>query len=487
MGPRTSQERRSLADIPYPSRADAQVFFPGYAADTSLAPPQATGRGVPLSRLLVLRSKPRFLLAAGTGTLVVALVVLQLAVMAGMKSTSTWVNATGAELWAIREGAGVYANIRPISDAQEAGLAGVTGVEAVIPATTWTASFLPIGREPVNAILNAWEPGALNLDLVTGRAPDAVGEIVVDTAFARAYGLDLGNHVALSSNGNERRTTVVGTTRGASLLVFQNVFTTPETIEAFRAGTERNAGDVEAAITELSRLAQNLRAGAADMRASVDSYRIFDATRTVDAVAGVLEDAAARADAARASLETFRQGLDPSEPTYLALRLAPSADPTAVITSAAKTSPDLTLLTPDAFRSDIEASSVGPFIPIFASLAVAAVLVGTLVLGMTLSIMVTESTRDYALLRSLGTTRGRLRRVVLGQGSYLVGTALVCGLGLGAGLVVVGHRVMPLLPTTLTPVVFVGVIAVAAVMLVVSSLIPVRRVQRVDPVVVFRS
>jgi putative ABC transport system permease protein len=94
--------------------------------------------------------------------------------------------------------------------------------------------------------------------------------------------------------------------------------------------------------------------------------------------------------------------------------------------------------------------------------------------------------REYAVLKALGATTGRLAGIVVGQVGWIVGLALTAATLTALALAAVLPAALPTVQLVVTPgsVVRVGVAALAAGGL--AALLPLRRVARVDPATAFR-
>ena len=126
--------------------------------------------------------------------------------------------------------------------------------------------------------------------------------------------------------------------------------------------------------------------------------------------------------------------------------------------------------------------TVGVIITIVNVLLLFAVLVAALGIANTLALSVIERTRELGLLRAVGMSRRRLRRMVRLEG-VLIGTfggvlGLVVGIAFGAALV----SVLPAENAELTlPVARLGLLLVAASALgILASALPARRAGRLD-------
>ncbi|MFI7589125.1 ABC transporter permease [Spongisporangium articulatum] len=123
--------------------------------------------------------------------------------------------------------------------------------------------------------------------------------------------------------------------------------------------------------------------------------------------------------------------------------------------------------------------------------ALVSLLVGAFIIANTFSMLVAQRTRELALLRAVGASRGQVLRVVLGEAVVLglFGSALGLGLGilLGQGLQALfatqGLQTdgAPVLPRTVIVSVLVGVLVT-----VLSAVLPGLRASRVAPVAALR-
>jgi putative ABC transport system permease protein len=122
-------------------------------------------------------------------------------------------------------------------------------------------------------------------------------------------------------------------------------------------------------------------------------------------------------------------------------------------------------------------------IAVFAALALLLASTGTY--GV-ISYVASSRTREYAIRIALGADRGRVTRLILGEGLRLTVIGLSIGLSLGFAVAPL-LRVMPVLvrppdvTTSLPPAIFIALIALA------SCLVPARRASAVDPMSTLRN
>jgi ABC-type antimicrobial peptide transport system permease subunit len=103
-----------------------------------------------------------------------------------------------------------------------------------------------------------------------------------------------------------------------------------------------------------------------------------------------------------------------------------------------------------------------------------------------MSLAVTARTREIGIRIALGADRGRVQRLVVGEGVALVGA----GAALGVAGALVCTRVLQSLLFDLSPsdpTVYVGIVMLLGAAATAASWVPARRASRVDPVVALRA
>jgi putative ABC transport system permease protein len=103
----------------------------------------------------------------------------------------------------------------------------------------------------------------------------------------------------------------------------------------------------------------------------------------------------------------------------------------AAVNEAAASDPLLTVSTDADYKAALS-SSVNQVLALFGALLGVAILIALFGISNTLTLSVIERTRESALMRALGLTRGQLRRMLLTEALYMALLAVVLGVGLGA-------------------------------------------------------
>lgn len=144
-----------------------------------------------------------------------------------------------------------------------------------------------------------------------------------------------------------------------------------------------------------------------------------------------------------------------------------------------------------AHRVDQLSAGAGALTTVFSAFAAVALFVAALVIANCFTIVLAQRAREMALLRCVGTTRGQVRRAVLGEAAVVGVVGSVLGLGLGIAL---GHltvrlsagSTLALEPLVLTPLALVLPLVVGVLVTVGSAVLPVRRAVHVAPVEALR-
>jgi putative ABC transport system permease protein len=146
----------------------------------------------------------------------------------------------------------------------------------------------------------------------------------------------------------------------------------------------------------------------------------------------------------------------------------------------------LTVQTRQSF-SDQERSGIkGMSAELMQIMTFAALVVGLAVVGLTLYAATLARLHEIGVMKALGSRTIRLTRLVVGQASWTVASALALAVVLELLLGFVLNRTKSTFPLVLEPGSVVRVALGAAVLAAIGALAPLRRVARVDPASVFR-
>jgi putative ABC transport system permease protein len=133
------------------------------------------------------------------------------------------------------------------------------------------------------------------------------------------------------------------------------------------------------------------------------------------------------------SVGDFARGFRPAGADMVFVNRAPGASAAASRTAvdAATASDPLLVVSTDADYKASLAGRVNQVLALFGALLGLAVLIALFGISNTLSLSVIERTRESALMRALGLTRGQLRWMLLTEALLMAALAIVLGAGLG--------------------------------------------------------
>ena len=173
--------------------------------------------------------------------------------------------------------------------------------------------------------------------------------------------------------------------------------------------------------------------------------------------------------------------------TYGMVVLLPDAGVPAVAAAIADQNPRLKVYTAEEFAKSIRKEIDESFIPVIAILVAIGFVVGTAVVGLTIYTATIERTREFGVMKAVGASAGFLYRIVLSQSAMLVAAGFLVGL-LGARILAdLAAEAVPEFATDFQARDIAAVGAAALVTTVIASLVPARRVNSIDPALVFRA
>ena len=135
------------------------------------------------------------------------------------------------------------------------------------------------------------------------------------------------------------------------------------------------------------------------------------------------------------SVGDYTRGFRPAGADAVYINRAPGvtiAATRAAVSAATASDPLLAVSTTADYKSSL-ASRVNQILALFGTMLGLAVLIALFGISNTLTLSVIERTRESALMRALGLTRGQLRRMLLTEALLMALLAIALGVGLGAG------------------------------------------------------
>ncbi len=227
------------------------------------------------------------------------------------------------------------------------------------------------------------------------------------------------------------------------------------------------------------------------MLAEKNGVRLGDTVRIVDGnftVVGLSDQTAALgnyyafvslSDAARLMRAAGRV-------SYVLVQPAPGYTPDQAVEAVRTQVPGADALTSVTFSHnsrEIIISMIGR--PLKTMIAIAA-LVGVALIGLTVLAATTEQMADFAVLRAVGVRPAQLIRTVLGQAALIAGLGYLVGAVFAYGAQFLIRDRLGDVTVAVTPAMLAWMALATAVMAALGSLLPLRRVARIDPARAFR-
>ncbi len=134
------------------------------------------------------------------------------------------------------------------------------------------------------------------------------------------------------------------------------------------------------------------------------------------------------------SVPDFTRGFRPAGAQEVFVNRAPGASTPAsraAVDAAVASDPLLTVSTVADYKAALS-NTVNRVLALFGALLGLALLIALFGIANTLTLSVIERTRESALMRALGLTRGQLRRMLLAEALFMALLAVLLGVGLGA-------------------------------------------------------
>jgi putative ABC transport system permease protein len=172
---------------------------------------------------------------------------------------------------------------------------------------------------------------------------------------------------------------------------------------------------------------------------------------------------------------------------FYVLALAPGAAVDDVRSAVAAALPAAESRTSDEYAAGMAATVDEGFLPVVGALVAIGLAIGGAVVALTTYTATIEKARDFAVLKALGASGWFLYRVVIRQ-SVIVGVVgSVLGAGSAAVVAAFVRRAVPEFVTDLQRLDVLLVISATVAVSLVAAYVPVRRINRIDPAMVFRA
>jgi len=173
--------------------------------------------------------------------------------------------------------------------------------------------------------------------------------------------------------------------------------------------------------------------------------------------------------------------------TYGMVVVDDEAGVSAVAAAIADQNPRLKVYTDEEFAKSIRKEIDESFIPVIAILVAIGFVVGAAVVGLTIYTATIERTREFGVMKAVGGSAGFLYRIVLSQSAMLTAVGFLAGYLGSLAVADLAARAVPEFATDFQVRDIAAAGAAALLMAVIASLVPARRVNSIDPAIVFRA
>ncbi len=205
-------------------------------------------------------------------------------------------------------------------------------------------------------------------------------------------------------------------------------------------------------------------------------------------IVGVSRDATIMvAQYAFVDIDEARKALGPNRINFILVKAAPGTDLEALRQRIAEGHPQQTVFTSAEFSENNAAVIRVGILPILAVVVGIAFIIGVAIVGLVVYSATLEKYREYGVLKAVGAGSGALYRIVLEQA--LISSLMGYAAGALASLLVarlVG-RIVVQISVAYYWKHFVSAFVAAIVMSVIASYVPARKINRIDPVIVFKA
>jgi len=178
-------------------------------------------------------------------------------------------------------------------------------------------------------------------------------------------------------------------------------------------------------------------------------------------------------------------GISSDEANYILVRLASSADASAVRRQLMANMSDVDVLTPSEFRSRSRSFwlfGTGAGAALFGG-ALLGVIVGTVIVALTLYSSTKEHLVEFATLRAMGSSSRYIHKIIICQA--LISAVIGFSLAKVIDDAIVAMTASSALPIVITSTLTVSLFALTVLMCTVSATAAIMKVTRIDPVMVF--
>lgn len=171
---------------------------------------------------------------------------------------------------------------------------------------------------------------------------------------------------------------------------------------------------------------------------------------------------------------------------YFLVRLAPGTEIDEAVSQIEDTAPQVSVFSKEQFIANNLSLTGDNFLPILRVLEVIAVLVGTMVIGLTVYTLTVERDSEYGVLKAVGAPNRVLYWTAALQALCCGLLGWLLGVPLSWGVVILVQYFVPQFPAASSPLQAVWMLGWVLAMSLLAASVPARRIARIDPVLAFK-
>lgn len=186
-------------------------------------------------------------------------------------------------------------------------------------------------------------------------------------------------------------------------------------------------------------------------------------------------------------IEETRAFLGPDRANFILLKAAGPGTAEQLKQRIEELYPGLAVFTKSDFAFNNSAVIRNSFLPILAVLVVIAFIIGVAIVGLVVYSATLERKREYGILKAIGATRRQLYMIVFKQAVLSSIAGYLVGLLLAFGVIWLVGQIVAQISMAFSWTHFLAAFVSALAMSFLASYVPARKVNRIDPVVVFKA
>lgn len=180
-------------------------------------------------------------------------------------------------------------------------------------------------------------------------------------------------------------------------------------------------------------------------------------------------------------------GVSPQAASYIMIQPEPTANLDTLAADLRAVTPEANVMSQSFFLAKEQDLTQQMSADTLRAMNTVGYIVGLLVIGLTIYTATVERAREYGILKAIGADNRHLIRIVLIQAFIAAAMGYWLGVALSYGIVALVDRIFPDAVILIETSSWLGEIPTLVVIVVLAALLPISRVTRTDPMIVFQT